>query len=76
MGIILEVILKKEAKKDNGKWNPEDLDSPCQELSNGGLGIVITLLVHWKIIFVGSDADAQSSCIYGALLSVWGETII
>ena len=27
----------------------EDLDSPHQELSNGGLGVVVTLLVCWQI---------------------------
>ena len=31
--------------------NPEYLDSPCQELSNNGLGIVATLLVCWGIDF-------------------------
>ena len=29
-----------------------DLDSPCQELSNSGLGIVITLLVRRQIDFL------------------------
>ena len=36
------------------KVDQADLDSPCQELSNGGLGIVAALLVCWTIIFVGS----------------------
>ena len=31
---------------------PEDLDSPRQELSNGGLGIVVTLLVRRQIDFL------------------------
>ena len=30
---------------------PEDLNSPCRELSSGGLGIIVTLLVHWQIGF-------------------------
>ena len=28
-----------------------DLDSPCRELFNGGLGIVAALLVRWQIDF-------------------------
>ena len=31
--------------------DPTDLNSPCRELSNGGLGIVVALLVFWQIIF-------------------------
>ena len=31
---------------DRTKIYPEDLNSPRQEFSNGGLGIVVTLLVH------------------------------
>ena len=31
---------------------PEDLNSPRRELSNGGLGIVVALLVCWQIDFV------------------------
>ena len=45
------------------KTDQADLDFPRQELSNGGLKSVVTLLVCWQINFyVGSDADAQSSC--------------
>ena len=29
-----------------------DLDSPRRELSNGGLGIVVALLVRWQIDFL------------------------
>ena len=29
------------------KIDPADLDSPRQELFNGGLGIVVALLVSW-----------------------------
>ena len=31
---------------------PEDLNFPRQELSNGGLGIVIALVVRWQIVFL------------------------
>ena len=41
----------------------EDLDSPRRELSNGGLGIVVALLVCWGINFCVHISDAQSSCI-------------
>ena len=37
------------------KIDKKDLDSPRQELSNGGLGIVATLLLCWQIDF---------SCVY------------
>ena len=33
------------------KMYKEDLNSPCEELSNGDLEIVVTLLVCWKIDF-------------------------
>ena len=39
-----------------------DLDSSSQELCNGGLGIVVTLLVHWQIDFCVRLADWQPSC--------------
>ena len=31
-----------------------DLDSPCRELSNGGLKSVVTLLVRWQIVFLSA----------------------
>ena len=31
------------------KIEPADLNSPRQELSNGGLRIVVALTVHWQI---------------------------
>ena len=31
---------------------PEDLNSPRRELSNGGLEIVVALLVCWQIDFL------------------------
>ena len=33
------------------KPDKADLDSPHRELSNGGLEIVVALLVCWQIIF-------------------------
>ena len=40
-----------------------DLDSPRRELSHGGLGIVVTLLVRWQIFFCVRLLGVQSSCI-------------
>ena len=37
---------------DDTKLDPEDLNYPCRELSNSGLGIVVTLLVRQGIDFV------------------------
>ena len=38
------------------KLDQADLDSPCREISNGGLKIAVALLVRWKnFFFVGSD---------------------
>ena len=37
------------------KLDQADLDFLRRELSNGGLKIVVVLLVRWQIIFVGSD---------------------
>ena len=34
---------------------PVDLNSPCREISNGGLGFVVALSVRWQINF---------SCVY------------
>ena len=48
VGTIFSIVLKnKRSNNDHEKWNPEDLDSPRQELSNGGLGMVVALLVRW-----------------------------
>ena len=52
MGDIWKVV-KKEVKIDDTKLNLEDLDSPCRELFNGGLGVVVSLPVCWHF-FVGS----------------------
>ena len=40
--------------------NLKYLDSPCQELSNGGLESVVTLLVRWQI-------DYSSACRCSAI---------
>ena len=39
--VIWKVISKKEVKMDYTKIDTADLDSPCQEVSNGGLRFVI-----------------------------------
>ena len=36
---------------DQTEIHSADLNSSRQELSNGGLGIVVTLLVRWQINF-------------------------
>ena len=41
-------------KMGQTKLDQADLDSPCQELSSGGLVIVVTLLVRWQIIFLSA----------------------
>ena len=41
---------------------PADLNSPRQELSNGGLGIVVALLVCWQLDFCRIILEVQSSC--------------
>ena len=43
---------KKRSKMDHTTMKPTYLDSPCRELSNGGLGIIVTLLVHRGIDFL------------------------
>ena len=49
---MLSLVLKiKRSKNDHRKMDPEDLNFPCQELSNCGLGIALALLVHRKIGF-------------------------
>ena len=40
-----------EVKIDHTKMYPEDLNTPRQELSNGGLGIAVALLVRPGIDF-------------------------
>ena len=43
---------KKRSKMDPTKMTHAYLNSPCRELSNGGLGIVVALLVRWGIMFL------------------------
>ena len=42
---------------------PADLDSPRRELLNSGLGLVVTLLVHWQINFSCVHFGRATSCI-------------
>ena len=42
--------------------DPENLNSPCRELSNGGLGVVIAFWFVGKLIFRWLVLDVQSSC--------------
>ena len=44
------------------KLDQADLDSPCRELSNSDLGIVVALVVRWQIIFCRLVLGVQSSC--------------
>ena len=44
------------------KIDKADFYSPRRELSNGGLGIVVALLVCWQIIFCRLIMDVQSRC--------------
>ena len=39
------------SKTDHTKMYPEDLNPPHRELSDGGLGFVIALLVRQEILF-------------------------
>ena len=53
VGAMFSLVLKtKRPKNDHRNWNPEDLGSPRREISNGGLVIVVALLVCWHINFV------------------------
>ena len=50
---MFSLVLKiKRSKNDHRKIDRADLNSPPKELSNGGLGIVVTLVVG--NFFVGS----------------------
>ena len=45
VGILFSLVSKNKSSKMNfTKIVKADLDSPCRELSNGGLGIVVALL--------------------------------
>ena len=45
---------------DDTKPYPEDLNSPCLELSNGGLGLVVALLVcpgiNFRVFLLGVES--------------------
>ena len=49
---------------DDTKLDPEDLDSPCRELSNSGFGIVVALPVCRGIDFCVFLLGVQSGCIF------------
>ena len=51
-GRYLISYFENEVKKDHSKIYPEDLNSPCQELSNGGLEIVVAVLARPGINFL------------------------
>ena len=43
------------------KMDPADLNSPCQEPSNGDFGIVVALTVCWQINFLTSQKGYDNS---------------
>ena len=49
LGIILKVIQYNFQGNAGTKIDPEDLNSPRRDFSNGGLKSVVTLLVRWQI---------------------------
>ena len=57
--VIWNVIFKKGSKMNFTKILETDLDSPCRDLSNGGLGIFLALLVCWGVIFSCACTGAQ-----------------
>ena len=46
------------------KLDQADLDSPCQELSTGGLGIAVALSFCWQINVCVRLRGVQSSYMY------------
>ena len=50
--LVFTCFKNEKPKMDHTKIGTADLDSSCRELSNGGLGIVIALLVRRGINFV------------------------
>ena len=57
---ILTCFKNKRSKNDHRKWNLKDLNSSCRELSDGGLGIVVALLVCWQINFSCACTGGQT----------------
>ena len=53
--------VEKRGQMNQTKLNQADLESPCRELSNGGLGIVVALLVFRELIFRVRVLGIQSS---------------
>ena len=67
LGIILEVILKKEVKMTFTKIDRTESDPPRRELSNGGLKSVVALLIRRQINFSCVSTTylgVQSSCSF------------
>ena len=50
----MKIILKKEVKMTFTKLYQAGLDSPRQELSNGGLGIVAALIICLQVNFLSA----------------------
>ena len=48
------------------KLDQADLDSPRQELSNGGLKSVVTLLVCWQINFLSAQTLTLNPAVWMA----------
>ena len=57
----MESYSKKRAKISFTEIDTAYLDSPRRELSNGGLGIVVALLVHWGVNFLCVSTGSQSN---------------
>ena len=51
-GHYLQSYFEKRGQNGSHKLDQADLNSPRQDLSNDGLGIVVALLVRWQINFV------------------------
>ena len=51
---------------DHIKINTEDMDSPCRKLSNGGLGIVVDLLIcsgnNCTCVTTGGLIQLEAAC--------------
>ena len=58
LGIILKVIQYNFQNNVQTKIAQLDLNSPRRELSNGGLGIVVTLLVAYQINYSCASAGS------------------
>ena len=57
-----KIFWKERSKINFIKICQADLNSPCPELSNGDLGIVVALLVCWQIVFCAFLLGVQFSC--------------